>query len=73
MSIETSVTIGVYPNYSYSYDVYVGEEYRLIYKEDDIDTLHPERKERSTLSFDSLEEMEAVAQAMLRAVRVLRA
>jgi hypothetical protein len=71
MSIETSVTIGVYPSHSYNYDVYVGEEYSLIYKEDDIETR--ERKERATITFGSIEEMEAVAQAMLRAVQTYRA
>jgi ribosomal protein L11 len=71
MSIETSVTIGVYPDHSYNYDVYVGEEYSLIYKEDDIETR--ERKERATIGFGSIEEMEAVARAMLRAVQTSRA
>lgn len=72
MSIETSVTIGVYPDHSYNYEVYVdGEELSLIYKEDNIETR--ERKERTRIGFGSIEEMEAVAQAMLRAVRTVRA
>ena len=63
--METGVTLSVYPdNEDYSYDVIVcRDELAIVYVEPNLD--HGVR-----MSFGSIQEMEAVAKAMLRAVKL---
>lgn len=67
-NIQTGVTLDVYADLDYFYEIRVGEEYTLTYKETRSDQL--DRK--VYVGFGSLEEMEAVAKAMLRAVKTAR-
>ena len=63
--METGITLSIYPGEGYHYDVVANiEDIELVYKEDDV--------EKSRVSFGSIEEMEAVAKAMLRAAQLGR-
>lgn len=65
--IETTISIEIYPDQAYNYRVNVAEdELQLEYKETGENPLS------SYISFGSLSEMEAVARAMLRAVKNAR-
>jgi hypothetical protein len=63
--IETGITLEVYADPEYFYEVHLGGEYTLTYKETDLNI-------KTILGFGSLEEMEAVANAMLKAVKIKR-
>lgn len=67
-NIETGVTLEVYADLDYFYEIHVGGEYTLTYKEKHADKLG----DKVYVGFGSLEEMEAVAKAMLRAVKTAR-
>jgi hypothetical protein len=63
--METGITLSIYPEDDYHYDVDVHlDEIAVVYNESGI--------EKSRMSFGSIEEMEAVARAMLRAVQLGR-
>lgn len=62
MSILTGVTIAVYADKDYHYEVGVHDEISLTCKEQD--------REDVSIGFGSLDEMEATARAMLQAVSV---
>lgn len=63
--METGITLSIYPDHDYHYDVDVHlHDIAVIYKENGA--------EKSRLSFGSIEEMEAVARAMLRAAQLGR-
>ena len=63
--METGITLSIYPEDDYHYDVDVHlDEIAVVYNEIGI--------EKSRMSFGSIEEMEAVARAMLRAVQLGR-
>ena len=63
--METGITLSVYPGDGYHYDIVVNiEDIELVYKEDDV--------EKSRVAFGTIEEMEAVAKAMLRAAQLGR-
>ena len=63
--METGITLSVYPEDDYHYDVDVHlDEIAVVYNEIGI--------EKSRMSFGSIEEMEAVARAMLRAAQLGR-
>jgi len=66
MSIENSVSITVSTDLDYKYEVNCGDEISLHYKEKEI-TSDP-----VYIRFGILNEMEAVAKAMLQAVKVAR-
>jgi len=75
MSFETDVTIGVYTDKDYHYEVTLGEENTLNYMETRVKPEDDKPISFETvayISFGSLAEVEAVAQAMLRAVRAAR-
>jgi hypothetical protein len=63
--METGITLSIYPEDDYHYDVDVHlDEIAVVYNESGI--------EKSRMSFGNIEEMEAVARAMLRAVQLGR-
>lgn len=66
MSIENSISITVFTDLDYEYEVICGDEILLHYKE----------KESTGvpvyIGFGNLNEMEAVAKAMIQAVKVAR-
>jgi hypothetical protein len=63
--METGITLSIYPEDDYHYDVDVHlDEIAVVYNEIGI--------EKSRMSFGSIEEMEAVAKAMLRAAQLGR-
>lgn len=68
--LETNVTIGVHTDPSYHYEVYVGDVIELVYYEGVSDGTEHARK--GDIAFGSVEEMEAIALAMLRAVKAHR-
>jgi hypothetical protein len=63
--IETGVTFTVYANPDYHFEVEASDEYGVTYVDHQI-------TQRVTVSFGSLDEMEAVARAMLKAVSVAK-
>ena len=65
MAFETGITLTVYADRDYFYEVDIAEELSLTYKEID-------RKDDIRLDFGSLDEMEAVAKAMLKAVKLAK-
>ena len=65
MSCETGVQLTVYADHDYRFRVSGPDELLLEYLEDG-------RSETPMISFGSLEEMEAVAKAMLTVVRLAR-
>lgn len=71
--IETGVTLEVYPDPMYFYEIHVNNAYAhtLTYVEKQSDKVYKE-SERVYISFGSLEEMEAVANAMLKAAKIKR-
>lgn len=64
MAIETGVTLSVYADHDYRFDVEVSDEFSVVYVENG--------KEGSRVSFGSLDEMEAVAKAMLKAIKLAK-
>lgn len=62
--IETGFTFTVYADYDYKYTVVMEDTYTVNYKEND--------REEISIGFGSIEEMEAVARSMLKAVEVKR-
>ena len=63
--METGITLSIYPEDDYHYDVVANiEDISLIYKEQGV--------EKTRVAFGSIEEMEAVARAMLRAAQLGR-
>ena len=71
--IETGITLEVYPDPMYFYEIHLNNAYAhtLTYVEKQSDKVYKE-SERVYISFGSLEEMEAVANAMLKAVKIKR-
>jgi hypothetical protein len=69
MTIETSITISVYPDPDYHFEVLAGDVIKVEYVEHS-NEVHAER--RFDVSFGSLDEMEAVAHAMLKVVAMSR-
>ena len=68
MKIETGITLTVYADHDYHFDVSVlSDEMSVTYVEAEFDT-HGQR-----LSFGSIEEMQAVAHAMLKAIELRKA
>jgi hypothetical protein len=65
MTIETGITLTVYADADYWYEVDIAEELTLTYKERG-------REVDIRLGFGSLDEMEAVARAMLKAVKLAK-
>jgi hypothetical protein len=65
MSIPTSLTIEVFPDDDYHYSVTVNNETNSL-------QYHEEKMEKE-ITFASIEEMKAVANAMLRAAELYRA
>lgn len=65
--IVTDITINVYPDPDYHYEVSAGDVISVAYVEH-INEHNTERNRRWDVSFGSLKEMEAVAQAMLKVV-----
>lgn len=65
MSIATGITLTVYADQDYRYNIEVSDEMSLVYEEDG-------REKDLRISFGSLNEMEAVANAMLRAVKLAK-
>ena len=65
MALETGITLTVYADVDYRYEVNVADEIDLTYKEDG-------RDRDLRIGFGSLDEMEAVARAMLNAVKLAR-
>jgi hypothetical protein len=65
MTIETGIMLTVYANEKYRYEVEATDEYNVIqYVEANEDPI--------SISFASLDEMEAVAKAMLKTVKMSR-
>ena len=63
--METRITLSVYPDDDYHYDVVADiDSISLIYNEKGL--------EKSRISFGTIEEIEAVAKAMLRAAQLGR-
>ena len=63
--METGITLSIYPEDDYHYDVVANiEDISLIYKEQGV--------EKTRVAFGNIEEMEAVAKAMLRAAQLGR-
>jgi hypothetical protein len=63
--METGITLSIYPGDGYHYDVVANiDEIAVVYKDDDV--------EKTRVSFGTIEEMEAVAKAMLRAAQLGR-
>ena len=65
MSIATGITLTVYVDHDYRYNIEVSDEMALVYEEDG-------REQDLRIGFGSLNEMEAVANAMLRAVKLAK-
>lgn len=65
MSIPTDLVITVYADTDYHYSITCGGEFQLSYNEDGLD-------HAPNIGFGSLAEMEAVANAMLQAVKAAR-
>jgi hypothetical protein len=65
MAIETGITLTVYADPDYRFEVEVSDEYSVTYIDGQVD-------QRINIGFGSLEEMEAVAQAMLKAVKLAK-
>ena len=65
MSIATGITLTVYADQDYRYNIEVSDEMALVYEEDG-------REQDLRIGFGSLNEMEAVANAMLRAVKLAK-
>jgi len=63
--IETGLTISVYADRHYHYEVQCNGEFSLLYVENG-------REDKPYISFGSIEEMEAVATAMLKTARLAR-
>lgn len=66
MNIETDITISVYPDSDYHFEVTAGDMFRVEYHEHNISGV------TSQVAFGSLDEMEAVANAMLKVVALRR-
>ena len=66
MNIETSITISIHPDEDYHFEVHAGDVIKVEYIEHSQINNGAER--RFDIAFGSLEEMEAVAKAMLRVV-----
>ena len=64
--IETNIVLSVCPDPDYHFDVSVADELSVTYVE------HGRETANSSVSFGSLEEMEAVAKAMLRVVKLAK-
>lgn len=64
MAIETGITLTVYADPDYHFEVTVFDELSLSYVEGD--------RMRENIGFGSLDEMEAVAKAMLKAVKLAK-
>lgn len=63
--METGITLSIYPGDGYHYDVAANiDNISLIYNENGV--------EKSRVNFGTIEEMEAVAKAMLRAAQLGR-
>lgn len=65
--IVTDITISVYPDPDYHFEVHAGDTIQVTY----VEHLHEHNvasERRSDVSFGSLDEMEAVAKAMLKVV-----
>ena len=67
MTIETTITIAVYPDPEYHFEVSAGDTIQVTYIER-ANKNHYER--RCDVTFGSLDEMEAVAKAMLKVIAV---
>ena len=63
--METGITLSVYPGDGYHYDAVANiDEIVVVYKENGV--------EKSRVAFGTIEEMEAVAKALLRAAQLGR-
>jgi hypothetical protein len=65
--ITTDITINVYPDPDYHFEVSAGDMISVTYIEH-INQYNLDKERRSDVSFGSLDEMEAVAKAMLKVV-----
>jgi hypothetical protein len=65
---ETSVTVSVYPDPDYHFEISAGDMIKVEYV-DHSQGASKSNERRFDISFGSLDEMEAVAQAMLKAVK----
>lgn len=65
MTIETGVTFTVYADPDYHFEVEASDEYSVTYVDHQV-------SQKVNIGFGSLDEMEAVARAMLKAVSVAK-
>jgi hypothetical protein len=61
--METGITLSIYPDDSYHYDAVANiDEIAVVYKENGV--------EKTRVAFGTIEEMEALAKAMLRVLNL---